>query len=158
MQGHRNHEKSGKCDVTKEQSKAQVRASLAAQQEGTHLPMQETRIWSLGWEDAWEKEMATHSTVLALEILWIGGDWRATVPGVAKSWTWLSNWTDWLKRNGDLQIAWQKIQNNQWKQLSELKENTDKQPKNIRKTVYERRVNWVVQKRHTDYKKEPKSN
>jgi len=22
--------------------------------------------------------------------------WRAVVPGVAKSWTWLSNWTDWL--------------------------------------------------------------
>ena len=29
---------------------------------------QETWVWSLGWEDPLEKEMATHSTVLAWEI------------------------------------------------------------------------------------------
>ena len=32
--------------------------------------MQETWVWSLGWEDALEKEMATHSSILAWEILW----------------------------------------------------------------------------------------
>ena len=33
-----------------------------------HLPaMQETRVWSLGQEDALEKEMATHSSILGLE-------------------------------------------------------------------------------------------
>ena len=31
-----------------------------------HLPtMQETRVRSLGWEDPLEKEMATHSSILA---------------------------------------------------------------------------------------------
>ena len=29
------------------------------------LPMQETWVWSLGWEDPLEKEMATHSSILA---------------------------------------------------------------------------------------------
>ena len=32
------------------------------------LPMQETQVQSLGWEDPLEKEMATHSSILALEI------------------------------------------------------------------------------------------
>ena len=32
--------------------------------------MQETWVRSLGWEDALEKEMATHSSILAWEILW----------------------------------------------------------------------------------------
>ena len=30
--------------------------------------MQETRVWSLGWKDPLEKEMATHSSILAWEI------------------------------------------------------------------------------------------
>ena len=30
--------------------------------------MQETRVLSLGWEDPLEKEMATHSSILAWEI------------------------------------------------------------------------------------------
>ena len=32
--------------------------------------MQETRVQSLGQEDPLEKEMATHSSILAREILW----------------------------------------------------------------------------------------
>ena len=43
------------------------------------LPMQETGARSLGQEDPLEEEMATHSSILAWEILW-----RATVHGVAK--------------------------------------------------------------------------
>ena len=36
-----------------------------------HLPkMPETRVQSLGWEDLLEKEMATHSSVLAWRIPW----------------------------------------------------------------------------------------
>ena len=36
------------------------------------LAMQEIQkwIWSLGWEDPLEKEMATHSSILALETPW----------------------------------------------------------------------------------------
>ena len=32
--------------------------------------MKETKVQSLGWEDPLEKEMATHSSILAWEILW----------------------------------------------------------------------------------------
>ena len=31
---------------------------------------QETRVWSLGWEDPLEYEMATHSSILACKIPW----------------------------------------------------------------------------------------
>ena len=34
------------------------------------LPMQETQVQSLGWEDPLEEEMATHSSILAWRILW----------------------------------------------------------------------------------------
>ena len=33
-----------------------------------HLPMQETQIWFLCWEDPLEKEIAAHSSILAWEI------------------------------------------------------------------------------------------
>ena len=33
--------------------------------------MQETPVQSLGWEDLLEKEMATHSSILAWKIPWI---------------------------------------------------------------------------------------
>ena len=32
--------------------------------------MRETQVLSLGWEDPLEKEMATHSSILAWRILW----------------------------------------------------------------------------------------
>ena len=32
--------------------------------------MQKTRVWSLGQEDPLEKEMATHSSILAWRIPW----------------------------------------------------------------------------------------
>ena len=34
------------------------------------LPMQEMQVWSLGQEDPLEKEMATHSSILAWETPW----------------------------------------------------------------------------------------
>ena len=45
-------------------------ASLLAQWERIHLLMQETQFQSLGWEDPLEKEMATHSSILAWEVPW----------------------------------------------------------------------------------------
>ena len=33
--------------------------------------MQETQVRSLGWEDPLEKEMASHSSILAWKILWM---------------------------------------------------------------------------------------
>ena len=32
--------------------------------------MQEMLVWTLGWEDPLEKEMATHSSILTWEIPW----------------------------------------------------------------------------------------
>ena len=73
--------------------------NLPARQE-----MQEMQVLSLGWEDSLEKEMATHSSILAWRIprteepgglqstenLMDRGAWWATVHGVAKSRTGLS--------------------------------------------------------------------
>ena len=43
--------------------------------------MQETWVWSLGWEDSLEEGMATHSSILAWSIPMDRGVWRATVHG-----------------------------------------------------------------------------
>jgi len=45
-------------------------ASLVAQTVKNLPAMQETSVPSLGWEDPLEKEMATHSSILAWEIPW----------------------------------------------------------------------------------------
>ena len=55
------------------------------------LPMQETQVRSLDQEDALEKEMATCLGNSCLGNPMDGGAWRATVHGVTKSWTQLSN-------------------------------------------------------------------
>ena len=46
-----------------------TRVFLLAQMVKNLPAMQETRVQSLGWEDSLEKEMATHSSVLAWRIL-----------------------------------------------------------------------------------------
>ena len=48
------------------------------------LAKQEMWVQSLRREDPLEKEMATHSSILAWEIPWGEGAWQATVHGVAK--------------------------------------------------------------------------
>ena len=50
-------------------------------------------IWaqSLGWEDPLEEGMATHSSVLAWRIPMDRGAWWATVHGITKSQTQLSD-------------------------------------------------------------------
>ena len=45
-----------------------LRTSLVAQMVKRLSTMQETRVQSLGWEDALEKEMATHPSTLAWKI------------------------------------------------------------------------------------------
>ena len=53
--------------------------------------MWETWVQSLGWEDLLEEGMATHSSIFAWRILMDRGAWWATVHGVAKSRTRLSD-------------------------------------------------------------------
>ena len=68
-----------------------------------HLPIQETQVQSLGWEDSPEKEMATQSRILAWEITWteetgglqstkrVGAKSKMQLLGVAKEKTQLSD-------------------------------------------------------------------
>ena len=51
------------------------------------LAMQETQVQSLGQEDHLEKEMVTHSSVLAWRIPWTEMPGRLQSMGVVKSWT-----------------------------------------------------------------------
>ena len=46
------------------------KASLVAQKVKRLPAVQETQVQSLGWEDPLEKEMATHSSILAWKIPW----------------------------------------------------------------------------------------
>ena len=57
--------------------------------------MRETRVRSLGWEDPLEKEMVTHSSILAWRIPWR----EKAVHGVAKSQTRLSDFTFTFKHS-----------------------------------------------------------
>ena len=45
-------------------------ASLVAQSVKNLPAVQETQVQSLGWEDPLEKEMATHSSIIAWKISW----------------------------------------------------------------------------------------
>ena len=66
-------------------------ASLMAHIVKNLPPAWETWIQSLGWEDPLEEGVATHSSILAWRIPMDRGSWQATVHGIDKSWTWLSN-------------------------------------------------------------------
>ena len=60
-----------------------------------HLPVQESqKTWvpSLGWEDPLEKEMATHSRILARRTPWTEEPGGLQFMGSQKSQTRLSNW------------------------------------------------------------------
>ena len=49
----------------------QVKVTSLVAQTVKRLPaMRETRVWTPGWEDLLEKEMATHSSILAWKIPW----------------------------------------------------------------------------------------
>ena len=73
-------------------SSLSLRASLVAQRQKILLPMQEMWVWSQGWEDPLEKEMATHSSSLAWEIPWTEEPGRLWSMGSQKSQKQLSNW------------------------------------------------------------------
>ena len=67
-----------------------VHASLVAQRV-KHLPAmqetqlnQETQVRSLGWEDPFEKEMATHSNTLAWKIPWTEEPGRLQTMGLQR--------------------------------------------------------------------------
>ena len=59
-------------------------ASLAVQMVKRLPAMRETWVQSLAWEDPLEKEMATHSSILAWRIPMDRGTWWDTVHGVTE--------------------------------------------------------------------------
>ena len=68
-----------------------VMASLVAQSVKSPPAKWETWVRSLGGEDPLEEGMAIHSSILAWRIPMDGGAWPATVHGVTKSQTRLSD-------------------------------------------------------------------
>ena len=56
----------------------------------TRLPMQETWVWSLRWEDPLKKKMATHSSILAWKIPCTGGLQSVGSQRVGH------DWSDWV--------------------------------------------------------------
>ena len=65
--------------------------SLVAETVKNPPAIQETWVWSLGWKDPLKEGLATHSSILAWRNPMDRGAWWATVHGVPKSWTRLSN-------------------------------------------------------------------
>ena len=86
-------------------------ASLVAQMVKNPPAMQETWVWSLGWEDLLEEGMATHSSILAWRIPWteepgrlesmglqrVRHDW-ATKHSIAHGKLWTSLYEEYLQR------------------------------------------------------------
>ena len=66
-------------------------ASLVSQLVKNLPAMQETWVPSLGWEDPLEDGMATQSSILVWTLAMDREAWLATVRGVTKSWTRLSD-------------------------------------------------------------------
>ena len=67
-------------------------ASLVAQMVKNPPAMQETWVWSLGWEDPLQEGMATHSSILTWKIPMDTGTWQATVHEVTTSQTQLNDY------------------------------------------------------------------
>ena len=66
-------------------------ASLVAQLVKNPPAVWETWVQSLGWVDPLEESMTTHSSILVWRIPMDRGAWQATVYGVAKGWTQVSD-------------------------------------------------------------------
>ena len=72
-------------------SRAKPQATLVAQLVKNLPAVWETWVQPLGWEDPLEEGMAIHSSILAWRIPMDRGAWRATVHGVKKGRTRLSD-------------------------------------------------------------------
>ena len=83
-----------------------MRASLVAQMVKHLTALQETRVWSLGLEDPLEKEMATHSSILAWKIPWTEEPGRLYGPWGHKE----SDMTEWLTQHNCIMMGQQKLE------------------------------------------------
>ena len=70
--------------VRKTNSRLPMSSGFVAQSVKNLPAMQETQVQLLGWEDPLEKEMATHSTILAWRIPWTEEPGRFPVHRIAR--------------------------------------------------------------------------
>ena len=75
-------------------------ASLVAQMVKNLAAMQETWVWSLGWEDPLENGMATHSSIPAWRIPMDSRAWWATVHGLQRV------RHDWESKHSTVTCVW----------------------------------------------------
>ena len=68
-------------------------ASLVAQKVKDLPAIQETWVWTLGWEDPLKKGMATHSSILTWRIHMYRGAWQATAHGSQSRYNWAKHST-----------------------------------------------------------------
>ena len=103
------------------------------------------RLWSMGSLREWlhfhfhalEKEMATHSSVLAWRIPGAGGVWWADVYGVAQSRTWLK----WLssRRRREKERVWENFRSDySWKFPQHGKENSQSSPRGTKSPIQDK--------------------
>ena len=78
-------------------------ASLVAQMVKHPPAKQKTRVWSLGWEDPVEKEMVTHSSILAWKIPWTEEPGRLQSMGSQRVG---HNGATYTHREGFVQLRW----------------------------------------------------
>ena len=65
--------------------------------------IQETQIWSLGWEDPLEKDMAAHSSILAWKIPWTAEPGRLPSMGSQRVG---HGWTTSLSLSHSVSLCW----------------------------------------------------
>ena len=72
-------------------SEREKQISCMAQAVKTLPAVQETQVQSLGWKEPMEKEIATHSSILAWEIPWTEKPGGLQSMGVSNNWTQMSD-------------------------------------------------------------------
>ena len=75
--------------------------------------MQETWLWSLGWEDPLEKSMVTHSNILAQRILWTEETGKLQSRGLQRvEYDWATKHT--AHKNGYQEVKWERYKLGDW--------------------------------------------
>ena len=88
------------------------RTSLVAQMVKRLPTMWETWVWSVGWENPLEKEMATHSSILAWKIPWMEEHGRLQSMGWQRV---RYNWATSLTHTYIFRFIYSTIKNTMWK-------------------------------------------
>ena len=80
-----------------------IKTDYVAQTVKNLSAMQETRVWSLGWENPLEKGMTTHSSILAWRSPWTEESGGLQSMGSQRVG---HDWSDWAHTHRTLEILW----------------------------------------------------